>query len=185
MRVWINPTDVGRHHEVSDSRRYPTRHLPREPAPWQTRPQTNDDKREQICRDIDNNGFDWQIWAVAASGFFTDSYNLFATNVILPCLAYVYWPDDNSDNETRINIVTLVGSCLGQLIFGFLADRYGRRKLYGFELIVVIFGTLGVAQSSAGYNGSMSILSWMMFWRFFVGLGIGAEYPLSAVITAE
>ena len=24
-----------------------------------------------------------------------------------------------------------------------------------------------------------------MFWRFFVGLGIGAEYPLSAVITAE
>ncbi|OAF60213.1 hypothetical protein VC83_02945 [Pseudogymnoascus destructans] len=161
MRVWINPTDVGRHHT------------------------TNDDKREQICRDIDNNGFDWQVWAVAASGFFTDSYNLFATNVILPCLAFVYWPDDNSGREGKINIITLVGSCLGQLIFGFLADRYGRRKLYGFELIVVIFGTLGVAQSSAGYNDSMSILSWMMFWRFFVGVGIGAEYPLSAVITAE
>ncbi|KFZ22104.1 hypothetical protein V502_02886 [Pseudogymnoascus sp. VKM F-4520 (FW-2644)] len=161
MRVWINPTDVGRHHE------------------------TNDDKREQICRDIDNNGFDWQIWAVAASGFFTDSYNLFATNVILPCLAFVYWSNDNTGNESKINIVTLVGSCLGQLIFGFLADKYGRRKLYGFELIVVIFGTLGVAQSSAGYNNSMSIRSWMMFWRFFVGVGIGAEYPLSAVITAE
>ncbi|OBT50624.1 hypothetical protein VE04_08670 [Pseudogymnoascus sp. 24MN13] len=161
MRVWINPTDVGRHHT------------------------TNDDKREQICRDIDNNGFDWQVWAVAASGFFTDSYNLFATNVILPCLAFVYWPDDNTGREGRINIITLVGSCLGQLIFGFLADKYGRRKLYGFELIVVIFGTLGVAQASAGYNDSMSILSWMMFWRFFVGVGIGAEYPLSAVITAE
>jgi PHS family inorganic phosphate transporter-like MFS transporter len=71
------------------------------------------------------------------------------------------------------------------LIFGFLADRYGRRKLYGLELIVVIFGTLGLVQSSAGYNGSMSVLGWLMFWRFFVGLGIGAEYPLSAVITAE
>ncbi|KFY50582.1 hypothetical protein V496_09295, partial [Pseudogymnoascus sp. VKM F-4515 (FW-2607)] len=161
MRVWINPTDVGRHHE------------------------TNDDKREQICRDIDNGGFDWQIWAVAASGFFTDSYNLFATNVILPCLAFVYWSDDNSGGESKINIVTLVGSCIGQLIFGFLADKYGRRKLYGVELIIVIFGTLGVAQSSAGYSNSMSILSWMMFWRFFVGVGIGGEYPLSAVITAE
>ena len=31
----------------------------------------------------------------------------------------------------------------------------------------------------------MDILGWIMFWRFFVGLGIGAEYPLSAVITAE
>lgn len=54
------------------------------------------------------------------------------------------------------------------LIFGWLSDRYGRRKLYGLELIVVIFGTLGLVQSSAGYNGSMSILGWLMFWRFFV-----------------
>jgi len=57
--------------------------------------------------------------------------------------------------------------------------------MYGFELFIVIFGTLGLCQSSSGYNGSMSITSWIMFWRFFVGFGIGAEYPLSAVITAE
>jgi MFS transporter, PHS family, inorganic phosphate transporter len=124
---------------------------------------------------------------VAASGFFTDSYNLFATNVILPSLVFVYWTEDTSgDHETAINCITLAGSLLGQLIFGYLADRFGRRKLYGLELIVVIFGTLGMVQSSAGYNQqSMSILGWIMFWRFFVGLGIGAEYPLSAVITTE
>jgi PHS family inorganic phosphate transporter-like MFS transporter len=124
---------------------------------------------------------------VAGSGFFTDSYNLFATNVILPSLAFIYWSSDpNSDHETAINAITLAGSLLGQLIFGFLADRFGRRKLYGLELIVVIFGTLGLCQSSAGYHeSSMSILGWILFWRFFVGLGIGAEYPLSAVITAE
>jgi PHS family inorganic phosphate transporter-like MFS transporter len=107
--------------------------------------------------------------------------------VILPSLAFVYWRHDmGGDRETAINAITLTGSLLGQLIFGFLADRFGRRKLYGLELIVVIFGTLGLVQSSAGYNNAtMSILGWLMFWRFFVGLGIGAEYPLSAVITAE
>lgn len=106
--------------------------------------------------------------------------------MILPSLAFVYWADDpNSDHETEINAITLTGSLLGQLIFGFLADRFGRRKLYGMELVVAIFGTLGLVQCSAGYHGSMNILGWIMFWRFFVGLGIGAEYPLSAVITAE
>jgi MFS transporter, PHS family, inorganic phosphate transporter len=107
--------------------------------------------------------------------------------VILPSLVFVYWTTDKAgDHETAINAITLAGSLLGQLIFGYLADRYGRRKLYGLELIVVIFGTLGLVQCSAGYNNqSMSILGWIMFWRFFVGLGIGAEYPLSAVITAE
>jgi PHS family inorganic phosphate transporter-like MFS transporter len=102
-------------------------------------------------------------------------------------LAFVYWSTDDKlgVHETEINAITLVGSMLGQLIFGYLSDRYGRRKLYGLELIVVIFGTLGVVQCSSGMDNSMDIVGWIMFWRFFVGLGIGAEYPLSAVITAE
>jgi PHS family inorganic phosphate transporter-like MFS transporter len=56
-------------------------------------------------------------------------------------------------------------------------------------LIVVIVATIGVAQSSSGYvagnEASMNILGWIMFWRILVGVGIGAEYPLSATITAE
>ena len=71
------------------------------------------------------------------------------------------------------------------MIFGILADVYGRRRLYGLELAVVIFGTLGMAQASTGLNQSMNIMGWIIFWRFFMGLGIGAGYPLSAVITAE
>lgn len=123
---------------------------------------------------------------VAASGFLTDSYNLFATNVILPSLGYVYWPGvTDSKPELKINGATLGGSVIGMLLFGYLADRYGRRKLYGIELIIVIFGTIGVVQASAGYDGSMDIMGWLIFWRFFMGVGIGAEYPLSAVITAE
>lgn len=146
--------------------------------------QSNSDKREEICSRIDDNGFDWQIWAVASSGFFTDSYNLFATNVILPSLAFVYWSGDSvsinsgdsiaiaTNYETAINEVTLVGSLLGQLIFGYLSDRFGRKRLYGVELVIVIFGTIGFVQSGSGYNQeSMSIIGWIIFWRFFVGLG--------------
>jgi PHS family inorganic phosphate transporter-like MFS transporter len=85
----------------------------------------------------------------------------------------VYWNNDTlADHETAINAITLTGSFVGQLIFGFLTDRFGRKRLYGVELLVVIFGTIGFVQCSAGYNNeSMSILGWIMFWRFFVGLG--------------
>lgn len=123
---------------------------------------------------------------MASSGFFTDSYNLFAANVILPSLGYIYWPDAQDGlPELKINVSTLFGSLVGMLVFGVLADIYGRRKLYGLELIVVIFGTLGIVQASTGYDGSMDIMGWLIFWRFFMGAGIGAEYPLSSVITAE
>ncbi|KAK0270737.1 hypothetical protein LTR35_014019 [Friedmanniomyces endolithicus] len=127
----------------------------------------------------------------AASGFLTDSYNLFASNVILPCLTFVYWNECGHTKETWINIATLLGSAVGQLLFGYLADRYGRKSLYGVELWIVIFSTLLIAQTSAGYGApnsgetSMSLYGMLLAWRFFMGVGIGAEYPLSACITAE
>jgi hypothetical protein len=89
----------------------------------ETRFQTREQKRRYIRAVIDVHGFNWLVWEVAASGFFTDSYNLFATNVILPSLAYVYWPDAILTwRETLINCMTLSGSIIGQLLFGYLAD---------------------------------------------------------------
>jgi MFS transporter, PHS family, inorganic phosphate transporter len=131
-------------------------------------------------------GFNWLVYEVAASGFFTDSYNLFATNVILPSLAYVYWPEAYSTwRETLINCMTLAGSLVGQLAFGYLADRFGRTRLYGSELVIVVISTIGVTASSTGFDDSMSILVWLVAWRFVMGIGIGGEYPLSACICAE
>lgn len=142
--------------------------------------------RAGVIKIFDRNGFDFQVFVVAASGFLTDSYALFATNVILPILSFLYWPGESSRRPgLYINAATLAGSAVGQLLFGWLTDRLGRRKLYGLELVLVIFATLGMAQSSTGRYDNMDILKWIIFYRFFLGMGIGAEYPLSAVITAE
>lgn len=173
---------------------------------------TIDGQRKQLVSIIDEHGFNWRVWAVAATGFFTDSYNLFASNIILPCLAFVYWGSEHEANiEITINALTLAGSTVGMIIFGYLADKYGRQRLYGVELMIVIFSTIGLAQSSVGWmnhsqdKSSMQAHSWIMVWRFVMGIGIGgsiltfilshhftqltriigAEYPLSACITAE
>jgi PHS family inorganic phosphate transporter-like MFS transporter len=101
-------------------------------------------------------------------------------------VGYIYWPNvTDGSPELTINCVTLAGSVIGQLSFGWAADKWGRRKLYGLELVLVIFGTLGMAQASSGIENNMNILRWITFYRFVLGVGIGAEYPLSAVITAE
>ncbi|KPM38137.1 hypothetical protein AK830_g8447 [Neonectria ditissima] len=111
-------------------------------------------------------------------------YNLFSTNVILASIAFVYWPEGGDWHGLLINLFTLLGSVTGQLLFGYLADRYGRTRLYGIELVLVIVSTIGVATSSHGYD-DLSFLGLFVWWRFVMGIGIGAEYPLSAVITSE
>ena len=84
-------------------------------------------------------------------------YNLFASNVILTSISYVYFPGQRWPGVV-INLFTLFGSVVGQLLFGFLADWFGRTRLYGIELVLVIVSTIGVATSSYGYN-DMSFLA--------------------------
>jgi PHS family inorganic phosphate transporter-like MFS transporter len=90
-------------------------------------------------------------------------------------------------------MVTLIGSMLGQIIFGFAADKWGRARFYGYELAIILVSTIGVSMCSYGvlpateseFRSSMSVHGWFYFWRLVAGIGVGAEYPLTAVLAAE
>lgn len=148
---------------------------------------------------------------MAASGFFIDGYlvsntaqplwsrqwaygltarsKLFANNFALPILGYLYWPSDStSGHETGINCATLAGTIIGQVVLGILADRKRRKKVYGYELLVVLLGSLAISIASPGLippgsppgHGSMSITALLVVFRFVIGFGVGAEYPITA-----
>lgn len=151
------------------------------------REKTSAKARQNFIQTVDQSGFNWLVFIVAASGFFTDSYNLFASNVILPALAYVYWDDTNHDRIIlAFNLTTLSASAIGQFLFGILADRYGRRSLYGIELIIVIISTVGLLQCSNGISDgeayTWNIDVWILFWRIIMGIGIGAGKSWCRVI---
>lgn len=55
--------------------------------------------------------------------------------------------------------------------------------MYGLELMIIIFSTL--AQSLSSSSPGMSIVGLIVFWRVLMGVGIGGDYPLSAIITSE
>ncbi|OJI96215.1 hypothetical protein ASPVEDRAFT_181745 [Aspergillus versicolor CBS 583.65] len=130
------------------------------------------------------------MWVVivAGIGFFTDAYAIFSVNMVNPMIGIVYYNDRNNLPKSygvAMSIATLGGALVGQVVFGIAADIWGRRKMYGLELVVLIFTTLGVAFASQGAEKSMNIMGLLIFWRFFMGFGLGGDYPLSAVICAE
>lgn len=89
----------------------------------------------------------------------------------------------STPQDTAIKVATSGGTVLGQLGFGALADIVGRKKMYGLELIIMIFAVL--AQSLSSASPAVSIVGLIIFWRVIMGIGIGGDYPLSSIITSE
>jgi len=168
-------------------------------------------RRRAALAEVDNAKFGWfhvKACAVAGIGFFTDAYDIFAislgatmmyatpplfdplslldlTPLFLPSSGYVYRTSGalSSNQDLGLKIATPVGTLIGQLLFGYLADVFGRKKMYGLELMIIIIATVGQALSAQG--PAVNIIGVLVFWRFIMGVGIGGDYPLSATITSE
>ncbi|KAK3936388.1 major facilitator superfamily domain-containing protein [Diplogelasinospora grovesii] len=151
--------------------------------------QDPNERRRLALAEVDKAPFGWyhvRAIVVAGVGFFTDSYDIFAVSLLTTMLGIVYYPGVGSmptTSDTAIKLATSAGTVIGQLGFGALADLVGRKRMYGLELIIIIFATLAQALSSG--SPSMDIIGVIIFWRVIMGVGIGGDYPLSSIITSE
>lgn len=125
-----------------------------------------------------------KIWFTAGMGFFTDAYDLFIIGVVLLILGTYSIPGFSLETNIFGYVVTgLVGSSaifsaiIGQLLFGFLGDKIGRKVIYGVEATIL---SVGAILSALSPN-----LIYLIIFRFIQGIGIGGDYPISATIMSE
>ena len=84
-----------------------------------------------------------------------------------------------------VNSAANIGNIVGQLSFGYLGDMFGRRFVYGNELIIGIVGTVLVISLPNKIPTANLKMAWVFCWRLVQGIGIGGDYPISAAIVAE
>jgi PHS family inorganic phosphate transporter-like MFS transporter len=85
--------------------------------------------------------------------------------------------------SAAVNGVAFAGTIAGQLFFGWLGDRLGRKTVYGFTLIVMVVCSIASGLSFGHMN--KGVIATLCFFRFWLGFGVGGDYPLSATIMSE
>ena len=120
-------------------------------------------------------GVQWKIMLVSGMGFFTDAYDLFVIGIVVALLT-PQWHLSTSQ-VSLLNSATLAASAVGAIIFGRVADMIGRKKIYGFEVLILAAGAIASAFSP---NYTFLLVS-----RIVLGIGIGGDYPVSATIMSE
>jgi MFS transporter, PHS family, inorganic phosphate transporter len=116
-----------------------------------------------------------KIMFVSGMGFFTDAYDLFVIGIVVT-LIETQWKLSTSQ-VSWLNSATLLASAVGAIVFGRVADLLGRKRIYGYEVLILAIGAIASA-FSPNYT-------FLLICRIILGIGIGGDYPVSATIMSE
>jgi MFS family permease len=112
---------------------------------------------------------------VSGVGFFTDAYDLFVISTVATIVA-AQW-GLSTFQTSWVTGSAILGAFFGALVFGRIADIFGRKKVYTLVAAIMIVGALASAIAPS--------FLWLVAARFVLGLGIGGDYPVSAVLMSE
>ncbi|PLS02505.1 MFS transporter [Neobacillus cucumis] len=76
-----------------------------------------------------------------------------------------------------ISSITNIGMLAGGMIFGILADKYGRVRIFTYTILLFAIGT--------ALTGLAVNIEQVYIFRFIAGLGAGGEYGIGMALVAE
>jgi MFS family permease len=111
----------------------------------------------------------------AALGWGLDGFDVMLYSMVLPVMMKSLGIPKSMGGLP--NTFMLLASGIGGILFGFIADRIGRKKALMLSILTYSFCSLG--------SGLATSLFLMAFFRFVLGLGMGGEWNTGASLVAE
>jgi MFS family permease len=117
----------------------------------------------------------WLLWALSAGLIALDGFDFLIIGVAIPFLKQDF--SLNSAEIGAVAVAAIAGSLLGALILGPVTDKIGRQIMLVVDIVIFVVATAATA------------LAWdatsLIVFRFLVGVGIGADYPISVSYITE
>lgn len=129
----------------------------------------------QILDDAPTSRFHRRAVLISGMGFFTDAYDLFIIGTVA-AMVKTQW-NLSTTQTSWVTGAAILGAFLGAFVFGRLADIFGRKVVYTAVAAIMVVGALGSAFAPN--------FLWLIVARLVLGLGIGGDYPVSAVLMSE
>jgi MFS family permease len=111
----------------------------------------------------------------AGLGWMLDSFDVMLYSIVLVTLMREFGMDKKTAG--LLNTLTLIASAIGSVIFGILADRFGRRRMLSASIL-----TYSLFTFACGFTTTITALA---VCRFLLGLGMGGEWNTGATLVAE
>ncbi len=117
----------------------------------------------------------WMLWILSAGLIALDGFDFFIIGVAMPFIQRDFGL--SAGWVGAIATAALVGALIGSLTLGPITDQVGRQRMLVIDIGLFIAASLGTAFA---WNAES-----LLFFRFLVGVGIGADYPISVSYITE
>jgi inositol transporter-like SP family MFS transporter len=119
----------------------------------------------------------WRDTILAGLANYIDAGSIVAGSVALGLWKQIYGLSDGFIGLIGAFSANAISAGVGALIGGILCDKFGRKKIYQYDMLFYAFGMLFLVFASA---------PWMIVLGFvLVGLAVGADIPASWSLIAE
>jgi MFS transporter, PHS family, inorganic phosphate transporter len=112
---------------------------------------------------------------VSGMGFFADAYDLFVIGIAATLIKQEW--QLSTGRLALLNAVMLAAAVVGACALGRVADLVGRKRVYWLVAVIMVAGALGSALAPSFWV--------LIVFRLVLGLGVGGDYPVSAVLMSE
>ncbi len=117
----------------------------------------------------------WLLWILSAGLIALDGFDFFIIGIALPFLEKDF--NLSSTQIGSIAVAAIAGSLIGSLVLGPITDKIGRQKMLLIDVFIFIVASAGTVVAWDAYS--------LIFFRFLVGIGIGADYPITVSYITE
>lgn len=117
----------------------------------------------------------WMLWVLSAGLIALDGFDFFIIGVAMPFIQQDFGL--SAGWVGAIATAALVGALIGSLTLGPVTDQIGRQRMLVIDIGLFIAASLGSALAWDAWS--------LLFFRFLVGVGIGADYPISVSYITE
>ncbi len=140
-----------------------------------TSPATVTNTAPEVFRWRDSSVAQRNTLLAAFLGWMLNAFDVMLYSLMVTRLMSVFGMDQATAG--LLNALTLAASAAGTVLFGLLADRFGRRQMLNYSII-----TYSVFTFACGLASSVVMLALL---RFLVGVGMGGEWNCGAALVAE
>ncbi|WP_151705801.1 MFS transporter [Weizmannia acidilactici] len=116
-----------------------------------------------------------KLLALTGTSWLFDALDIGILSFIITALAKDWHL--NAERMGWIGSVNSIGMAAGAFLFGVLADRFGRKKIF---IITLLFFTVG-----SGLSAFAQTLTVFLVFRLVIGMGLGGELPVASTLVNE